>query len=410
MDEVAVERYDPYHPDALRSPYRFYRRLRAEDPVHWGVSGEPGRPGTWYLLRYHDVVAALKDQRLGREVEAPGAEVRSPADAAAEELRRWTRHWMILRDPPAHTRLRALVNKAFTPRMAERVEPRIAGLAERLVDAVSERGRMDVIADFGRLLPVLVIAEVLGVPPEDHGLFAPWAIALAPVIDLRQTPEVRRRGAEAMGNLIAYLREVIARRRRDPSDDLLSGLLAAEDGGGRLHEDEILGTIMLLLTAGNDPTTYMLGNFVLTLLEHPDALERLQGTPELAERAADELLRYDTSVQMTFRFALRDVEYGGRQIRAGDHLALVFGSALRDPAYTPDPDRLDLERANNRVPYGMGIHFCLGASLARAQGRIGLETLVRRLKEIELDTGRVEHQPAAAVRGPSALPIRFTPR
>jgi hypothetical protein len=405
-----MNRYDPYHPAALAWPYPFYHQLRAADPVHWGVSGEAERPGTWYLLRFTDVTAALKDQRLGREAERliPAAPLAESDDQHA--IREITQHWMILRDPPAHTRLRALVNRAFTPRMAEQLEPRIEQIADDLVRAACERGTIDIIADLARPLPVLVIAEVLGVPPSDHALFLPWALALAATIDLRQTPEVRRRGAEAMAQMVDYLRSVVALRRRAPGDDLLSALLAAEDASGALSEDEVLGTIILLLTAGNDPVTFMIGNFVLTLLDHPATLARLRAEPHLAGQAADELLRYDSSVQMTFRYALEDVAYGGKHIHAGDHLALVFGSALRDPAYTPEPDTLDIDRANNRLPYGLGIHFCLGSALARSQGRIALDTLLRRLPHFEHASETRAWQPAAAVRGVTTLPLLIEPR
>jgi cytochrome P450 len=403
-----MERYDPYAPEALAWPYPIYARLRAEDPVHWGVAGEPDRPGTWYVLRHEDVLQALKDPRLGREVHrvAPQPEPDDEARALAEI----TQHWMILRDPPAHTRLRALVNKAFTPRVVERMEERVAQLADRLLDAVYASGRMDVTRDLGRPLPVLVIAEVLGVPPEDHALFLPWSLDLAATIDLRQTPEVRRRGALAMAQMVDYLRGVIAERRRSPRDDLLSGLLAVELDGGRLAEDEVLGSIILLLTAGNDPVTYMVGNFIHTLLRHPEALAELREHPERIEAGCDELLRYDSSVQMTFRFALEPAEYGGKTMLPGDHIAVVFGSALRDPAYTPEPDRLDLARQNNRLPYGLGIHFCLGAALARLQGRVAVETVLRRLPDLALTGEPLVWQPAAAVRGLQSLPVIFTPR
>ncbi len=405
-----MNRYDPYHPDALASPYPFYQRLRESDPVHWGISGAADREGIWYVLRYTDVIAALKDQRLGREVERVRPSTPTADSHEHQILNDIAQHWMILRDPPVHTRLRGLVNKAFTPRMAEQAEPRIAEIADMLVAATLERGSIDIIHELSRPLPVLVIAEVLGVPAEDHALFLPWALALAATIDLRQTPEVRRRGADAMANMVAYLRGVIAARRRTPRDDLLSALLSVEQDGSALSEDEVLGTIILLLTAGNDPVTFMIGNFVLTLLQHPEALARLRSEPGLIERAADELLRYDSSVQMTFRYALEDVSYGGRAIRAGDQLALVFGSALRDPAYTPDPERFDLDRLNHRLPYGLGIHFCLGSALARSQGRIALETLLRHLPNMELATETLMWQPAAAVRGVTTLPIRFETR
>jgi cytochrome P450 len=405
-----MNRFDMYHPAVLPDPYPSYARLRADDPVHWGMPGDGHWPGTWYILRYDDVMAGLKDGRLGREVgRVLPPERMPPQPPAFKPLHDVAAQWMILRDPPTHTRLRGLVNKAFTPRMVEQLGPSIARVADELLGAALPTGQIELMREFARPLPVLVIAELIGIPPEDFRLFLPWSLTLAATIDLRQNDAVRARGTQAMVELCAYLREIIAARRRQPRADLISSLLAVEDGGSRLSEDEILGTLTLLLTAGNDPVTFMIGNQVLNLLRHPAQLALLRGQPLLLERAVDELLRYDSSVQMTFRFVLEPIELRGKQLTPGDHVALVFGSALRDPEHYHEPDKLDITRYNNKSAFGLGIHFCLGAALARMEGQIALDTLLRRLPELELASETVEWQEAAAVRGPQALPLRFKP-
>lgn len=401
-----MQRFDPFDRTIVLDPYPHYRRLRAEDPVHWGVAGDPARPGTWYLFRHDDVMATLKDPRFGRELaRALPPEDLPPVPDAHRDLALMSEHWMILRDPPTHTRLRGLVNKAFTPRMIQRIVPRIAAHAEQLLAAKLPTGQIDLIDDYARPLPVLVIAEMLGIPPEDYQLFIPWAAALAKTIDLRQTDDVRLRGTQAITELCDYLRGAIASRRADPRDDLISGMLQAEENGRKLNDDEVLGMITLLFMAGNDPTMHLIGNAALALLRHPELGARLRSQPALIENALDELLRYDSCVQMTFRFVMEDLTLGGKRLRAGDHVALVLGSALRDPAYCPSPDRIDLDRQNNKLAFGLGIHFCLGVALARAEGQTALSTLLRLVPTFELATDTLVWEDAAAIRGVVSLPL-----
>jgi len=408
-----MNRFNPLQPDVLQNPYPHYAWYREHEPVHWGMPGDPGTPGTWYLFLHKDVAPALKDPRLGREIRAvlqrEKPEAVQPIVPEFVPLQQMMDRWMFLRDPPTHTRLRGLVNKAFVPRVVEPLFPSIVAGADQLIDAVIDSGHMDLIADFAKLLPVFAIAELLGVPAEDHQLFLPWSNALATTIEFKQTDEVRRNGTQAMNAMMAYLRDLIAERRKQPREDLVTGLIRAEDGGHALSEDEVLATITLLLSAGNDPTQHMIGNAVLTLLQHPQQLELLISQFELLDSANDELLRFDSSVQATFRYALEDVEIGGKQIRMGDHVALVFGSALRDPAYCAQPDELNLTRTNNRLPFGFGPHFCLGMPLARPMGRIALERLLRRLPHLKLQIppNEVAWEERVAVRGVMTLPVSF---
>jgi cytochrome P450 len=394
-----MNHFDPLNPAQLVDPYPAYARYREHDPVHFGAPGEESSDGTWYVFGFEDVVAVLQDRRFGREV----WRLKPQPPPAYPALAEMASKWMFFRDPPEHTRLRTLVAKAFTPRVAESMRPRVRWQADRLLETLRRHGRIDVIADYARLLPTMIIAEVVGAPPEECELFLPWSIALAATLEFRQTDEVRRKGQEAVGELIAYLRDLAAQRRSHPQDDLLSALLRVEDGRAQLSEDEVIASIMLLLTAGNDPTQHLIGNGVLALLRQPAALHELRETPALIDAASDELLRYDSSVQATFRYALEDVELRGRRIAAGQHVAAVFGSALRDPAYCARPDELDFRRKVQALPYGFGIHFCLGMPLARVIGQIALERIVTQAHDLRCVEQPLEWEERFAVRGLKSL-------
>ncbi len=402
-----MDSFNPLAPQVLSDPYLAYAAYRREEPVHWGLPGDPATPGCWYIFRSDDAMHALKDPRFGREVWRLEGHARASVAADLAPLRQVMDHWMILRDPPVHTRLRGLVSKAFVPRVAEQLAPRIASSADALIDVALARGHMDVIADYARVLPVLAIAQALGVPPEDHAVFLPWAVTLAQTIEFRQTDDVRRIGARAVHEMQHYLRELITVRRLNPRDDLLTGLIQATDDGGALSEEELLGSVTLLLTAGNDPTQHMVGNAVYHLLRRPDAFTWLRAHPEAMELAIDELLRFDSSVQATFRFALEGMDLRGRRLRAGDPVAILFGSALRDPAYCDRPDELDLTRKNNALPFGFGPHFCLGMPLARTLGRVALERLLQRMPGMVIASrpDEIEWEERLAVRGLKALPV-----
>ena len=400
--------FNPLSPSVVADPYPVYRDLRASDPVHWGVSGDANWPGTWYLFAHDDVVPALKDARLGREVEGLLPEARRPKrDPKFQALQEMLGEWMLLRDPPHHTHLRSPVIRAFTPRVVNKIVPRVRLLAAELVARHLEHGEMDLIEDFARVLPVMIIAEMLGVPSQDHATFSPHAVTLAAAIEFEQTDAMRERGLQALAALKDYLDGLFAQRRHDPQDDLVSALLRANEDQA-LSDMELYGDITQLLVGGNDPTMHLIGNAMLALLVQPDKLNELRANPALIDNAVDELLRYDSSVQMTFRYALQDVSIHGQPIQAGDHIALVFGSALRDEAYCDAPDEVRFERTNNWLPFGGGIHFCPGNMLARVIGQESLRVLcgLPNLK-LAVDPSTLRWQNTVAVRGLRALPVRF---
>jgi cytochrome P450 len=311
-------------------------------------------------------------------------------------------------DPPDHTRLRGLVSKAFTPRVVELLRPRIQQIVDELLDAAAANERMEVIEALAYPLPVQVISEMLGVPSSDSEVFKAWSRVLAQGLDPTPTmdPEQQARLIEASTAFTDYFRALIAKRRRDPTDDLLSALIAVEERGDTLTEPELLSTCILLLIAGHETTVNLIGNGLLALLRDPGAMSRFRDDPAIEKTAIDELLRYDPPVQLTSRILLDDYEVGGTVIRRGESAVLLLASANRDAAEFEEPDRLDLARQNNRhLAFGYGIHYCLGAPLARVEGQIALTTLTRRFPRMSLITDPPSYKENIVLRGLAALPV-----
>ena len=392
--------FNPMDPEFVADPYPMYHRLRAEDPVHHSPLG------FWVLTRYPDVMAMLRDPRLIKEPIAAFVAARfGMAVPPGLGLS------MLDRDPPDHTRLRGLVSKAFTPRALERLRPEIQQIVDGLLDEVEARGSMDLVEEFAYPLPVRVICEMLGVPVKDHERFKAWGLDIARGLDAIMLPpdsEVGQRSVSGRRALADYFRGLIAERRAAPRDDMLSALIAAEEAGDKLNEEELLATCILLLVAGHETTVNLIGNGTLALLRHPDQLQKLRENPGLIVTAVEELLRFDGPVQRTARIPSQDITIGGRTIGKGEMVMPFLGAADRDPTQFPDPDRLDITRADNRhIAFGMGIHFCLGAPLARLEGQIAINTLLARLPKLALATDRPQFRQSLTLRGLQALPLSF---
>lgn len=383
-------------PDLRRDPFAAYDRLRAESPL----LHDP-RSGAWLLFDYDGVRRALNDH------EAFGS-----SGAAAGQPHP---DWFIFDDPPRHTRMRALVSRAFTPRTVAGMEPRIRWLSRALLDRSIERGAMDLAADFAIPLPIMVIAEMLGIPLSDRATLRRWSDAILELShalpgsdEVEQATRVYRAAHAEMAD---YVGRLIDDRRAIPADDLLTRLVQAEVEGEWLTAGEILGFVQLLLVAGHETTTNLLNNAVLSFIENPEELDRVRAMPELLPAAIEEVLRHRSPVQWMFRFARREVQVHGRTIPAGRMVIPVIGSANRDPRVFADPHRFDVARdPNPHVAFGHGIHFCIGAPLARLEARIALADLVERLRDVEL-AGAEPWEPRRAlhVHGPARLPIRFAP-
>ncbi len=392
--------YDPLLPEFHANPYPFYSRLREEDPVHASPLG------MWILTRYDDAIMVLRDPRFGRAGMAERLEARLgmvPDPARTPD--------MLFSDPPDHTRLRALVSRAFTPRVVEAMRAHIQEIVDALLDRVRHAHRMDLIEDLAYPLPVTVICEMLGVPTADRDVFKQWSSDIARSLDAAVLPadsEAIPRGRDARIALGEYLSSLIATRRKHPQADLLSALIAAEEEGNKLTERELLSTCMLLLVAGHETTVNLIGNGVLALFQHPDQMRALREDPALIQTAVEELLRFDGPVQRTGRLATTDVEIGGRQIPKGSTVVAVIGAANRDPAHFAEPDRLNIARRENRhIAFGFGIHFCLGAPLARVEGQIAIGTLIRRMPDLALVSQTPKWRESSLLRGLKTLPVTF---
>jgi cytochrome P450 len=391
----------------LENPFAIYALLRTVRPVmRMPIAGWDG-PGVWFLTRYADVEPVLRDPRFSAErLRAPFIREnleRLPAfiQQGAQAMRS-----MLVMDPPDHTRVRKLVNKAFTPR-------RIAALRERVVAIVDEllapvQDEMDVIDVLAAPLPAIVIAELLGVPPEDHRRFKAWAAAIVASIGQPSFGgSAGGAGTPAIQQLFGYLSEIIAARRAAPRDDLISAMVQAQEADDALSDAELLATSNLLLIAGHETTTNLIGNGLLALLREPDQLARLRGDPALLPTAIEELLRYDGPVQATLRVAREDVVIGGEAIEAGSLLLVGIGAANHDPDVFADPESLDIGRdPNPHLGFGFGAHFCLGAPLARLEGEVAFRALLERFPRLELAIESPTYRPNPVLRGLTALPVR----
>lgn len=396
--------FNPMLGQARSNPYPLYARLREGDPVHrsYAIFG-------WILFRHADCLELLRDPRFSaddrnfigfkRQQEIAVADGLADPEGKDEPV-------MLRRDPPDHTRLRSLVNKAFTPRAIEKLRARVEEIADQLLSDLAKRDEFDLIADFAVPLPVTVIAEMLGVPSKDQAVFKRWSDHLVGFLDPQASPGagVLRKTAD---EFFEYMSRIAAERRKQPADDLMTALVQAEDQGQRLSEQELHGTLALLLAAGNETTTNLIGNGLLALLQHPDQMNRLREQPELIDSAVEELLRWDSPVQFTMRIPTSDVEFRGHHFRKGQAVVAVLGSANRDPAVFADPDRLDITRKENRhLSFGSGIHFCLGAQLARLEAQIAFREILRRLPDLHAPAFKPRWRRLTFLRGLHRLPLK----
>ncbi len=382
---------DPYgllDASFYENPYPAYGRMRDEAPVHFSEAW-----GAWVLVRNSDVASAFRDRRFSSKRSTMfSAELPPELRKQLEPLGRNLASWALLSDPPEHTRLRALVNKAFTPRIVSSMRPRIATLARELVTEALASGTVDVVRDVANPLPVLVIGQLLGLPREDHGLLKAWSNALAAFLgSVRPPPATIMGAASAIVELEAYFRDALASRRRAPTDDLLTSLCRAEEAGVLLSDQEVVSTCSMLLFGGHETTTNLISLGLHALLRHPDELARLraaQSEPDVMSTAVEELLRFDAPVQRIGRMIGEDLELRGQHLRAGDRAFLVMASANRDPEAFADPDRLDVFRrtdgASKHLSLGLGTHYCVGAALGRLEAECALGELVARSASMEL--------------------------
>jgi len=392
-------------PELVANPYPYLRALREQDPVHWSEHHQG-----WILTRYADNAAAFMDPRLSSErlgsllPAAPSASEKESFDP----IYRLLGNWMVFRDPPVHARLRRLARAAFTGRMVTRLRPAIEALVDERIAALESARECDFIRVFAYPLPATVIANLLGVPPEDLERFRGWSEDIKPLVFGASGARSDRRDRAPVGlrALERYFRDLLDRYQREPADNLLTALSRAEEADDVLTADEVIATCVLLLFAGHETTTNLLASSFLRLHEYPAERERLAADPGLAAGAVEEMLRYDGPSKMMVRMAAKDVEIGGRQIHAGQRVFLLQVAANRDPAQFAEPDRLDFGREpNEHLAFGIGIHYCLGAPLARLEAEIALPALVRRLPRLRVTTDDLRWQPTMLSRGLESLPV-----
>jgi cytochrome P450 len=400
-------RFNPLLPEYVVNPYPQLHRLRAEDPVHWSST-----LGVWILTRYTDVHAALRDSRFscmaGRWDQYEKFFLRggSKTSPMAEMYSKW----MLQLDPPDHTRLRGLVNKAFTPRVVEAMRPRIQAMVDDIIDRVIESGSMEVMSELAFPLPILVIADLLGVPREDYEKIRNWTHALLPSL----SPAISAQGVARVNDVIIeyreYFRALARERQREPKNDMLSALIAARDQGQKLSEEELLATCILLAFAGHATTAQLTGRAVLTLLQNPDQLTKLRDDPSLIGGAIEEVCRYESMLQLVYRTTTEAVTIGDKTIPPRQMVFVSLAGANRDPAQFPDPDRFDITRNSSKhVAFAYGIHYCVGAPLARLEGQIAINTILRRMQDLRLVSEGIQREPSLLLRGLVKLPVTFRP-
>jgi len=401
--DTPLSLYRLLEPQVLANPYPLFARLRTEDPVHWDPYLH-----SWVVTRYADVITVLRDFSAAR---TPTPEQLSSIGLSRlNPLARVMVRQMLFLDPPSHSRIRGLAACAFTPHRVAALKERIQQLADSLLDKVEPSGRMDVIADFGEPLPAIITSELLGVDVEHALTLKTWSANFAEMLgNFQHNPDRIPSMLNTIENLTSFFQNAVQEQRKKPRPGLIQSLIAAEVEGDRLTDDEIVANIIITLVGGLETTTNLIGNGVLTLLRHPDQLQRLRAEPPLITPAIEELLRYESPSQHTARLAPNDLTLGGKKIHKRQAVIAVMAAGNRDPERFPDPDRLDLSREDNRhLAFGWAAHFCFGAPLARIEGQIAIATLFRRFPNLSLEPSPVVWRKNLGLRGLLALPLRLS--
>jgi cytochrome P450 len=402
--EAPASLYHLLDPEILADPYPLYRRLREDDPVHWDPYLH-----AWVVTSYEDVVTVF--QRFLANRTPPPEKLAALGMEELAPIARVMVRQMLFLDPPQHGRVRALAAVAFTARRVEVLRKHIQQITDTLIDRVQPSGESDLMADIANPLPAIVTAEMLGMPSEDHLMLKAWSQDFAEMLgNFQHNPGRAAAVLRSVQEMSDYFLAAVRREASHPTQGLVNALTTAEVDGDRLTEDEVVANVIVTMVGGQETTTNLIGNGLLTLMRHPDEMERLRADSALVPSAVEELLRYESPSQHTARLAPADLTLGGKDIRQGQAVIAVMGAANRDPARFPDPDCLDLARADNRhVAFGWASHFCFGAPLARMEGQIALETVLRRLPGLQPAPVPVAWRPNLGLRGLTALPVRFQP-
>ncbi len=401
-----MEQFDPFDPAFRRSPFELYRRYRECEPVHWGRPSIPVQPGTWYVFRHEDVLAGLKDQRFGRETERSlelQAAMASNPDYA--EIWMWLGQTMLFRDPPEHTRLRGLVNPFFGVNRLASMEPLLQHAAQGLIGSFRELGEIDIVPAYATPLPITLILELLGIPDVDKEFVSKHTLNLTRVMDFVASEEVIAHGAIGARELVAMLQQELAHKRSNPADDIFSRL-AVDCEQENITESEVIAMALVLLTGGHETTSLLIASGLHALLSDPDQLALAHEDASVDKTMVDELLRFCSPVQVVSRVALEDMNWCGKEIRRGDDVMFMIGSANRDGEVYADAEQLDLRRkAPRTLPFGSGIHHCIGAQLTLMEGRVGFRSLLQQFPRLRLKSPAFELDDRFGFRGPAQLPV-----
>jgi cytochrome P450 len=408
MEQSPESSDDLLTPERIADPFPIFAEMRQRNPVHWNA-----HYGAWFIYRFDDVSRALHLRELSSDRITPVFENKlDPAEQAERAVMyEHLAKWMVFQDPPEHTRMRKLVSRAFTPRAIEAQRPRIHETVNSILSEISDRGEFDLINDLAYHIPAIVIAGMLGVPAEDRGLFKQWSGDLMLLVfGARGISERHEHALRGLNELLSYIHTLIRKYRITPANNLISQLVRVQDDHENLSDDEVLATCVLLLFGGHETTTNLIGNGMRALLQHPRQLKALQQEPQIIGGAIEEILRFDGPSKMQVRMAVEDVEIGGQTIRAGDMVYLVQSSANRDEQRFAAANELRLKRkdADSHIGFGFGLHYCLGASLARLEGRIAIGSLVERLPSLVL-TGEETWHPTLITRAMSSMMVTFEP-
>ena len=406
-DIHSLREYELYCDARLANPYPLFHRLREEDPVHWSE-----RLSSWVITRYDDVYTGLRDERLGNDRASVNmSALPEPQRTDLGPLGEHVSNWLGFTDPPKHTRMRSFVSKVVNPKLAIDMKDRIQAIVNELLDRVQPKGHMDAINDFAFALPATVICEVLGIDSDRQQEFKSWLDDITAFVGgvgpfLKKVAE---QAYKSQQQLTVFLRELTLKRRGEPRNDMISMLAAVEGQSDGLTEQELMGLCTFLFAAGEETTVSLIGNGIFLLLQHPEDMARLKNQPELMKSAIEEFLRYESPIPISPRLALADVEVRNRCIRKGDAVILMNGSANRDPAQFPDPDRLEIGRTNNKhLAFGWGDHFCLGGPLARMEGQIAIKSILERFPNLRLQEGQKLHwRQNMSIRCLESLPVAF---
>ena len=398
-DRVSILPFNPSADSFIDARYALYRKYQNEDPFHWGASATPTSPGSWYIFGYDDIVAILRDSRFGKKTpNTDASEKKSTIPTEQSALWELTTQWMVLSDPPKHSQYRSIFKKVFGACFNPAFSSCIPEIAETLASKLPDYGTFDLIAEFVVPLPICVISELMGVPLEYQNDVRRWSQEVFLAIDLKNDKAKYEDGAIAAQEVSVFLRDLISHKRRFPKDDFISKIVHSEEGR-KLNDDELVSNLSLFLFAGSETTVGLIGNGVFTLLQNPDKWHHLSKNNRLIPSAIDEILRFESPVQATTRFALTDVTFAGNKIHKGDLLCLMFGAGNRDPRKFVDPDQFDITRAPNRhLGFGYGPHFCIGSALGTLEGQIAFQALLHEIPSLQLQMDTPKWHNSVSIR------------